>query len=175
MLTAQMIACTPDRNATPTRSPRMDAGVSRAKADCDDIAAAFSVCSICAHGARSEGSGRAYSSARDNVDGERGSDSDRRARVGEVFGAGGLSTLLEVDELAFGALESEQLAWGSPWLRPSEWLPQLAAVICLQRAAGRRLFLVAATTNHGNAGRATRRDRCPRGRSRDRRLPPRRT
>jgi hypothetical protein len=57
-----------------------------------------------------------------------------------------LSALLEVDELAFGALESEQLAWGWPWLRPSEWLPQLAAVISLQRAAGRRLFVVAATT-----------------------------
>lgn len=57
-----------------------------------------------------------------------------------------LSTLLEVDEVAFGALESEQLAWGWPWLAVSEWLPQLAAVISLQRAAGRRLFLVTATT-----------------------------
>jgi hypothetical protein len=57
-----------------------------------------------------------------------------------------LSTLLEVEELPFGALESEQLAWGWPWLRPSEWLPQLAAVIALQRAAGRELFLIAATT-----------------------------
>jgi len=57
-----------------------------------------------------------------------------------------LSTLLEVDEVAFGALESEQLAWGWPWLAVSEWLPQLAAVVSLQRATGRRLFLVAATT-----------------------------
>jgi len=57
-----------------------------------------------------------------------------------------LSTLLEGEELTFGALESEQLAWGWPWLRPSEWLPQLAAVIALQRAAGRELFLLAATT-----------------------------
>jgi pimeloyl-ACP methyl ester carboxylesterase len=39
------------------------------------------------------------------------------------------------------------LAWGWPWLAISEWLPQLAAVISLQRAAGRRLFLVAATTD----------------------------
>jgi hypothetical protein len=57
-----------------------------------------------------------------------------------------LSTLLEVDGVAFGAMESEQLAWGWPWLAVSEWLPQLAAVISLQRAIGRRLFLVAATT-----------------------------
>jgi hypothetical protein len=57
-----------------------------------------------------------------------------------------LSTLLEVDEVAFGALESEQLARGWPWLEASEWLPQLAAVISLQRAAGRRLFLATATT-----------------------------
>jgi energy-coupling factor transporter ATP-binding protein EcfA2 len=56
-----------------------------------------------------------------------------------------LSTLLEVDGVAFGALEAEQLAWGWPWLSASEWLPQLTVVISLQRAAGRRLFLVAAT------------------------------
>ena len=27
-----------------------------------------------------------------------------------------LTTLLEIDDLEFSALESEQLAWGSPWL-----------------------------------------------------------
>lgn len=57
-----------------------------------------------------------------------------------------LSTRLEIDEIAFGALESEQLAWGWPSLAVSQWLPQLTAVISLQRASGRRLFLVAATT-----------------------------
>jgi chloramphenicol 3-O-phosphotransferase len=57
-----------------------------------------------------------------------------------------LSTLLEIDETAFGAIESEQLARGWPWLAASDWLPQLAAVIDLQRAAGRDLFLVTATT-----------------------------
>jgi chloramphenicol 3-O-phosphotransferase len=57
-----------------------------------------------------------------------------------------LSTLLEIDETAFGAIESEQLARGWPWLATSDWLPQLAAVIALQRAAGRDLFLVVATT-----------------------------
>jgi catechol 2,3-dioxygenase-like lactoylglutathione lyase family enzyme len=57
-----------------------------------------------------------------------------------------LGTLLEIDDVAYGAIESEQLAWGWPWLEPSQWLPQLASVIALQRQAGRRLFLVAATT-----------------------------
>jgi len=57
-----------------------------------------------------------------------------------------LSTLFEIDGQPFGAIESEQLARGWPWLPSSDWLPQLAAVIALQRAAGRALFLVAATT-----------------------------
>lgn len=57
-----------------------------------------------------------------------------------------LTTLLEIDEVEFSALESEQLAWGSPWLSAEQWLPQLAAVMTLQREVGRRLFLVAATT-----------------------------
>ena len=57
-----------------------------------------------------------------------------------------LTTLLEIEGLEYSALESEQLAWGSPWLQASQWLPQLAAVICLQREAGRLLFLVVATT-----------------------------
>lgn len=59
---------------------------------------------------------------------------------------GALTTLLEIDGIEYSALESEQLAWGSPWLTASQWLPQLAAVIALQREVGRRLFLVAATT-----------------------------
>jgi hypothetical protein len=54
--------------------------------------------------------------------------------------------LLEVDGVEFGAIESEQFSRGWPWLSLREWLPQLSAVIELQRQAGRRTFLVAATT-----------------------------
>jgi chloramphenicol 3-O-phosphotransferase len=57
-----------------------------------------------------------------------------------------LATLLEIEGIEFGALESEQLAWGSPWLPHEAWLRVLAQVIDLQREAGRELFLVAATT-----------------------------
>jgi chloramphenicol 3-O-phosphotransferase len=57
-----------------------------------------------------------------------------------------LTTLLGIDGTPHGAIESEQLAWGLPWLEASEWLPQLTSVISLQRRAGRRLFLVSATT-----------------------------
>ena len=57
-----------------------------------------------------------------------------------------LATLLEIDGVGFGALEAEQLAWGSPWLGGEMWLAQVRAVLELQRGAGRRLFLIAATT-----------------------------
>jgi gluconate kinase len=57
-----------------------------------------------------------------------------------------LCTLLEIEGVEFGAIESEQLARGWPWLTAERWTAQLAAVISLQRDAGRRLFLVAATT-----------------------------
>jgi chloramphenicol 3-O-phosphotransferase len=57
-----------------------------------------------------------------------------------------LATLLEIEGLEFGALESEQLGWGSPWLSGEPWLGQLRAVLELQRRAGRRGFLIAATT-----------------------------
>ena len=57
-----------------------------------------------------------------------------------------LATLFEVDGRSFGALESEQLGWGSPWLHGEPWLTQLRAVLELQRGAGRRMFLIAATT-----------------------------
>jgi hypothetical protein len=57
-----------------------------------------------------------------------------------------LTTLLELDGVEYSALESEQLAWGSPWLSPEQWLPQLTAVMALQRDVGRRLFLLTATT-----------------------------
>ena len=57
-----------------------------------------------------------------------------------------LATLLEIDGVEFGALESEQLGWGLPWLSGEPWLNQLRAVLDLQRQAGRRRFLLAATT-----------------------------
>lgn len=57
-----------------------------------------------------------------------------------------LSTLLEIDGVGFGAIETEQLARGWPWLTPREWLPQLATVISSQRQAGRDTFLVVVTT-----------------------------
>jgi energy-coupling factor transporter ATP-binding protein EcfA2 len=57
-----------------------------------------------------------------------------------------LTTLLDIDGVEYSALESEQLAWGSPWLSTQQWLPQLRAVMALQRDVGRRLFLLAATT-----------------------------
>lgn len=57
-----------------------------------------------------------------------------------------LGTELELRGVSYGAIESEQLAWGSPWLEPEVWLPQLASVLWLQADAGRRLFLIAAAT-----------------------------
>jgi chloramphenicol 3-O-phosphotransferase len=56
-----------------------------------------------------------------------------------------LATLLEIDELAHGAIESEQLARGFPPSPGGVWIEQLAAVLKLQRDAGRKLFLLAAT------------------------------
>ena len=56
-----------------------------------------------------------------------------------------LGTRLEIEGRAYGAFETEQLAQGSPLLRNEEWIPQLAAVLRLQRELGRRLFLIAAT------------------------------
>ena len=57
-----------------------------------------------------------------------------------------LTTLLEIDGVAHGAIESEQLARGAPLLDGEQWIGQLAAVLELQREAGRDLFLLAATT-----------------------------
>jgi hypothetical protein len=56
-----------------------------------------------------------------------------------------LGTRLEIAGQPYGAIESEQLAMGSPLLSSERWIPQLAAVLALQREAGRRFFLVAAT------------------------------
>jgi GTPase SAR1 family protein len=57
-----------------------------------------------------------------------------------------LSTMLELEGVAFGAIESEQLGWGSPWLDSESVIRQLNAVLRIQQDAGRRLFLIAATT-----------------------------
>ena len=56
-----------------------------------------------------------------------------------------LTTLLEIDGTPYGAIESEQLSWGLPLLGGADWIPQLAALIEMQRAVGRSMFLVAAT------------------------------
>jgi pimeloyl-ACP methyl ester carboxylesterase len=54
--------------------------------------------------------------------------------------------MLEIDEVEFGAIETEQLARGWPWLEADQAARQLAAVVALQRESGRRRFLVVATT-----------------------------
>ena len=56
-----------------------------------------------------------------------------------------LATLLEIDGVSFGALELDHLGWGAPWLYGEPVLRQLAAILEVQRDAGRRLFLIAAT------------------------------
>jgi chloramphenicol 3-O-phosphotransferase len=56
------------------------------------------------------------------------------------------TTLLDNAGVAHGAIESEQLAWGTPWLPDAAVHEQLAAVVRLQRGYGRRLFVVVATT-----------------------------
>jgi hypothetical protein len=54
--------------------------------------------------------------------------------------------LFEIDGIEFGALESEQLGWGSPRLDTELCLRQLQTVLEIQRQAGRRRFLIATTT-----------------------------
>jgi len=56
------------------------------------------------------------------------------------------TTLLDNAGVEHGAIESEQLAWGTPWLPDSLVHEQLAAVSALKRGYGRRLFVVVATT-----------------------------
>ena len=56
-----------------------------------------------------------------------------------------LASLHEVKRIEHGALESEQLSLGWPPLPAVAWTPQLAALLSLQRDAGRRLFLISAT------------------------------
>jgi hypothetical protein len=57
-----------------------------------------------------------------------------------------LTTLLDDQGTPHGAIECEQLAWGTPWLPDALAHEQLAAICRLQRGYGRSLFLVAATT-----------------------------
>lgn len=56
-----------------------------------------------------------------------------------------LATLHDIEAVVHGAIEAEQLSLGRPLLPASRWLPQLAAVLALQREAGRRRFLISAT------------------------------
>jgi chloramphenicol 3-O-phosphotransferase len=65
-----------------------------------------------------------------------------------------LSTLLEIERVEHGAMEAEQLAWGFPWLSVADAAAQLDAALALQRRAGRRLFLVAATAESAEELRA---------------------
>ncbi len=57
-----------------------------------------------------------------------------------------LGSLLEADEIPFGAIETEELARGWPWLTPEQWMPQLSSSVEFQREAGRTTFLIVATT-----------------------------
>ena len=66
--------------------------------------------------------------------------------AGKTSVAEAFTTLLDNAGIAHGAIESEQLAWGTPWLEESQMCEQLAAVMALQRGYGRRLFVVVATT-----------------------------
>lgn len=56
-----------------------------------------------------------------------------------------LATLHDIEDVEHGAIEAEQLSLGRPLLPASSWVPQLDAVLSLQREAGRRRFLVSAT------------------------------
>jgi chloramphenicol 3-O-phosphotransferase len=66
--------------------------------------------------------------------------------TGKSSVAQAFTTLLDNAGIEHGAIESEQLAWGSPWLPDRLVHEQLAAVVRLQRGYGRRLFVVVATT-----------------------------
>ena len=66
--------------------------------------------------------------------------------AGKTSVAEALSSLLETEGIAHGALEAEQLEWGHPWLSFEQAMEQLAAVLAIQRRVGRSLFLLVATT-----------------------------
>jgi chloramphenicol 3-O-phosphotransferase len=56
-----------------------------------------------------------------------------------------LATLHDIERVEHGALEAEQLSLGRPLLPAGHWVPQLEAVLALQRGVGRRRFLISAT------------------------------
>jgi broad-specificity NMP kinase len=66
--------------------------------------------------------------------------------AGKSSVAEGLATRFEIAGVEFGALESEQLGWGLPWLASELVVRQLSAVLDLQRQFGRTMFLIVATT-----------------------------
>jgi hypothetical protein len=66
--------------------------------------------------------------------------------AGKSSVAEALTTLLDNAGIEHGAIESEQLAWGTPWLSEDQMHEQLTEVLRLQRSYGRRLFIVVATT-----------------------------
>jgi broad-specificity NMP kinase len=57
-----------------------------------------------------------------------------------------LTGLLSNDGVSYGALESEQLAYGHPWLAEEQAYEILAEVCRMQRGFGRALFLIVGTT-----------------------------
>jgi broad-specificity NMP kinase len=65
-----------------------------------------------------------------------------------------LGTLLELDGVEHGSIESEELARGFPGLSNALLVRQLAAVLSLQRRAGRTLFVVAFTAESAGELRA---------------------
>ncbi len=68
-----------------------------------------------------------------------------------------LATLHDIEDVEHGALEAEQLSLGRPLLPASSWVPQLDAVLSLQREAGRQRFLLSATVVSGEDLAALRR------------------
>jgi chloramphenicol 3-O-phosphotransferase len=70
---------------------------------------------------------------------------------------GALMTLLELEGVEYGAIESEQLAMGSPLLPGHAWIRQLEAVLELQRESGSTLFLIVATVENDEELRAAKR------------------
>jgi gluconate kinase len=56
-----------------------------------------------------------------------------------------LATLHDIEDIAHGDLEAEQLSLGRPLLPASSWVRQLAAILALQREGGRTRFLISAT------------------------------
>jgi broad-specificity NMP kinase len=66
--------------------------------------------------------------------------------AGKSSVAQAFTTLLDNAGVEHGAIESEQLAWGTPWLSDAQVREQLERVLADQRRFGRRLFVVVATT-----------------------------